>query len=477
MSFNEYASFDGLTLGRMVRERKITPAELMDAAIARAEKHNSKLNAIVFKDYDRARAVARAHVAGDAPFAGVPLLLKDILGDCAGMPTRSACAFFPATPMPADSELVARYKRAGFIPFAKTNAPELGIPPVTESRLYGPAHNPWNLERTPGGSSGGSAAAVAAGIVPVAHGNDGGGSIRIPAACCGLVGLKPTRGRISLAPTLGDILGGLVNEHVLSRTVRDSAAALDATAGPMPGDPYFPPPPIRPYLQEASTPPKRLRIGFSTVSPLGGAIHPDCIEATQRAAKLCAELGHEVEEAAPQINYQMLAQLFETVYLAGVALSIEAARMLTGAEPAPDKFETFTWNLYERGRQITAPQYLIAQALLQQAARQFAAFFESHDLFLTPTLGQPPLRIGTIDFMSPATTLLDEKIASFAIPCPVYNITGQPAISVPLHWNREGLPIGTMFGGRYGDEATLIQIAGQLEQAQPWIGRKPPVWD
>ena len=245
----------------------------------------------------------------------------------------------------------------------------------------------------------------------------------------------------------------------------------------MPGDPYFPTPPTRPYLHEASTPPKRLRIAFSTTNPLGGAIHPDCIEATQRAAKLCAELGHEVEEATPQLNYQMLAQLFETVYSAGVALSIEATRMLTGAEPTPEKFQTFTWNMYERGRNVSASQYLIAQALLQQASRQFAAFFESHDLFLTPTLGQPPLRIGAIDFMSPATTLLDETMTNFAVACPVYNITGQPAISLPLHWNREGLPIGVMFGGRYGDEATLIQLAGQLEQAQPWIGRKPPVWD
>ena len=477
MAFDEYASFDGLALGRLVREGKITPAELMDAAIVRAEKHNSTLNAIVFKDYDRARAAANAHKADAAPFAGVPLLLKDIMGDCAGMPTRSACAFIPATPMPADSELVARYKRAGFVPFAKTNAPELGIPPVTESRLYGPAHNPWNLERTPGGSSGGSAAAVAAGIVPVAHGNDGGGSIRIPAACCGLVGFKPTRGRNSLAPMLGDVLGGFIVEHVLSRTVRDSAAALDATAGAMPGDPYFPAPPLRPYLQEASTPPKRLRIGFSTENPLGGAVHPDCIEATQRAAKLCAELGHAVEEATPQLNYPMLAQLFETVYAAGVALSIEATRMLTGAEPTPDKFETFTWTMYERGRNVSASQYLIAQVLLQQAARQFATFFDAHDLFLTPTLGQPPLRIGAIDFMSPATTLLDEMMTNFAVPCPIYNITGQPAISIPLHWNREGLPIGVMFGGRYGDEATLVQLAGQLEQAQPWIARKPPVWD
>ena len=293
MSFNEYASMDGLALGRMVREGKITAAELMEAAIARAEKHNAKLNAIVFKDYERARASAQSHKDRGGPFAGVPMLLKDIMGDCAGMPTRSACAFVPATPIAVDSEVVARYKRAGFIPFAKTNAPELGIPPVTESRLYGPAHNPWNLAHTPGGSSGGSAAAVAAGIVPVAHGNDGGGSIRIPAACCGLVGLKPTRGRISLAPNLGDALGGLVVEHVLSRTVRDSAAALDATAGPMPGDPYFATPPARAYLQESSTAPRRLRIAFSTENPLGAKIHPDCVEATKHAAKVCEGLGHE----------------------------------------------------------------------------------------------------------------------------------------------------------------------------------------
>jgi amidase len=477
MAFKEYASLDGLALGRMVREREITAAELMDAAIARAEKHNAKLNAIVFKDYERARATALASKGGAGVFAGVPMLLKDIMGDCAGMPTRSACAFIPATPIATDSEVVARYKRAGFIPFAKTNAPELGIPPVTESRLYGPACNPWNLAHTPGGSSGGSAAAVAAGIVPVAHGNDGGGSIRIPAACCGLVGLKPTRGRISLAPNLGDALGGFVVEHVLSRTVRDSAAALDATQGPMPGDPYFATPPVRPYSQESSTAPKKLRIAFSTENPLGAKIHPDCIEATKHAAKLCAGLGHEVEEAAPQLNYQMLAQLFETVYSAGVALSIEAVRMMTGAEPTPEKFQTFTWTMYERGRQVTASQYMIAQALLQQASRQFASFFESHDLFLTPTLGQPPLKIGAIDFMSPKTTLLDETMVGFAIACPVYNITGQPAISLPLSWNREGLPIGVMFGARYGDETTLYQLAGQLEQAHPWIDRKPPIWD
>ena len=245
----------------------------------------------------------------------------------------------------------------------------------------------------------------------------------------------------------------------------------------MPGDPYFPPAPARPYLQELSAPPKRLRIAFSTQNPLGGGIHPDCVEATRQAARLCAELGHEVEEAAPQLNYEILAQFFDTVYAAGVALSIEGAKLMTGAEPTPDKFETFTWNMYQQGARVSAPQYLIAQVMLQQASRQFAAFFESHDLFLTPTLGQPPLRIGAIDFMSPRTTLLDQTLIDFAVACPVYNISGQPAISLPLHWNPEGLPIGVMFGARYGDEATLIALAGQLEQARPWISRKPPLWD
>jgi amidase len=273
------------------------------------------------------------------------------------------------------------------------------------------------------------------------------------------------------------VLGGFVVEHVLTRTVRDCAAALDATAGAMPGDPYFPPAPSQPYSNELSRPPKRLRIGFSTTNPIGGTIHPDCVEATRHAAALCAELGHEVEEAAPTLNYQMLAQFFATVYAAGVALSIEGAKLLAGGEPTPEKFETFTWNMYQQGLGVSASQYLIAQVMLQQASRQFAAFFESHDLFLTPTLGQPPLRIGTIDFMSPRTTLLDQTFTDFAIPCPVYNITGQPAISLPLHWNREGIPIGVMFGARYGDETTLIQLAGQLEQARPWIGRKPPLWN
>ena len=261
MAFQEYSSYDGLGLGELVRKGEVTASELLEEAIARVERHNGKINSIIYKFYDQARETARRK-PGQGPFEGVPFLLKDILGDCEGVPTRFGSRYFPSFPSPIDSELVARYKRAGLIPFAKTNAPEFGLPPMTEPQLYGPARNPWNTDYTPGGSSGGSAAAVAAGIVPLAHGNDGGGSIRIPAACCGLVGLKPTRGRNSLAPNLGEMAGGLACEHVLSRSVRDSAAALDATEGYVAGDPYSAPPKKSPYTQEVKTNPGRLKIAF-----------------------------------------------------------------------------------------------------------------------------------------------------------------------------------------------------------------------
>lgn len=477
MPFKEYASFDGIGLGELVRKGEVTPAEVLEEAIARAERHNGVLNGLVYRFYDRARGLARARKIGAGPFEGVPFLLKDILGDCEGVPTRYASRYVPEVPAPADSELVARYKRAGLIPFGKTNAPELGLPPITEPLLYGPARNPWNTEHTPGGSSGGSAAAVAAGIVPLAHGNDGGGSIRIPAACCGLVGLKPTRARNSLAPDFGDIMGGLVVEHVLSRSVRDSAAALDATAGQVPGDPYVAPPQARPYLEEVTTRPKRLRIAFSTRSLLGEPVHSDCAEAAVQAAKLCSELGHHVEESAPRLDYAEIAPAFLTVYAAGLASDIEMVKLLTGREPSRDLVESMTWNLYELGAKVSASQYLLAIGTFQRVARRFAAFFEGYDVWLTPTLGLPPLKVGTVDFMSPGATLFDETIVKFAFINPIYNVTGQPAVSLPLHWNRDGLPIGVSFGARFGDEATLFQIAGEIEQARPWADRKPPIWD
>jgi amidase len=476
MAFPEYASLDGIALGELVRKREITPLELLDEAISRAERVNGTINALVYKFYDRAREAARAVRTATGAFEGVPFLLKDLLGDCQGVPTRFASRYVPELPALADSELVARYKRAGLIPFAKTNAPEFGLPPVTEPQLYGPARNPWNPAHTPGGSSGGSAAAVAAGIVPLAHANDGGGSIRIPAACCGLVGLKPTRARNSLAPLLGDIMSGLVVEHVVSRTVRDSAAALDATAGYVPGDPYVAPAKARSYLEEVGTPPPRLKIAFSTLGLSGEPPDPECAEAAVQAAKLCAGLGHHVEEDAPRIEFAEVGPAFLTVYAAGHGAVIETVKQVTGREPTPDLLESMTWNLYETSRRASAAQYLLAVGTLQTLSRRMAAFFEKYDVWLAPALGLRPLRVGAIDFTSPTATILNDTIARFAYINPLYNVSGQPAISLPLYWTGDGLPIGALFGARFGDEATLFRLAGELEGARPWASRKPPLW-
>jgi amidase len=470
----EYSSLDGLALADLVRRRAVSPSELLEAAIARAERLNPTLNAIVRRFDDLARGLAATASTSTGPFAGVPFLLKDIGGEMEGVATRYGSAFVPEFPSPADITLVARYKAAGLVPFGKTNVSEFGLPPMAEARLYGPARNPWNPERTPGGSSGGAAAAVAAGIVPLAHASDGGGSIRIPASCCGVVGLKPTRGRLSYAPG-GDHMNGMTVEHVVSRSVRDSAAALDATAGPVPGDPYAAPYQSRPFLEEASTPPSRpLRIALSVEVPWM-SVHPDCIAAAQRAAALCADLGHAVEEANPGLAPEMVGEPFVAVYSAGLAAGIDRVASLTGQQPSPDVLEAITWNFYELGRRVTGSGYLNAIWALQGLSRLFAAFFEKYDLWLTPTCGTPPLEVGAVDFLAPGADVRDPRIQRFVLANPLYNLSGQPAISLPLHWNAAGLPIGTTFGARFGGEATLFQLAGQLEAAAPWTVRRPAV--
>jgi amidase len=473
MDFNAYYEKDGLALGELVRQGEVTALELLETAIARAEAVNPKLNAVVYRGYEQARAAAKSFKSDGQPFAGVPLLLKDITGFCAGMPTRAGSSFVPDTPATADSHLVAKLKCAGFIPFAKTNVPEFGLPPVTESQLYGPARNPWDVNRTPGGSSGGSAAAVAAGVVPVAHASDGGGSIRIPAACCGLVGLKPTRGRNSLGPDIGDILNGLVTEGIVSRTVRDTAAALDATSGYMPGDPYAAPPPARPFLAEVSSKPRRLRIAFTTRAPYGAVLDPQIVAATEATAKLCEQLGHQVTEAGFDIEAQKVGRSFLTLYGTGLVRNIDAVAKATGREPQPADFEAMTWNFYDRGRKVTGGQYLAAVAHLQRVSRSFAGFFETCDIWLTPTLGFLPLPVGLIDFNDPNSNFADPRIAGFALYNSTYNFSGQPAITLPLQQSEDGLPIGMLFGARYAEESTLLQLAGQLEEAQPWKNRRP----
>ena len=377
-------------------------------------------------------------------------------------------------PATRDDTLVVRFKGAGLVPLGKTNAPECGILPTTESVLYGPCRNPWNLAYSVGGSSGGSAAAVAAGIVPLAHANDGGGSIRIPAACCGLVGLKPTRARNPMGPTIGDFGSGLAVEHVVSRTVRDSAAALDCTHGPEPGDPYAAPAVARPFLEEARTPPGRLRIAFTTRNLNGVPLHPECVAAVDATAKLLADLGHIVEEGAPDIDANAMTGAFMSVFTAAHAFVIEAFSLVHGRTPTENDFEGLTWSIYQQGKQISATQYLLSVAMLQMASRAIARFHETYDCWLTTTLGAPQFKIGTIDVNERDVMKGMGPLLGYVPFTPMQNATGQPAISLPLHWTADGLPVGVMFTGRFGDEATLFRLAGQLEQARPWKDRRPP---
>jgi len=471
---DEYSSLDATALAALVRQRQVKAIELVDAAIERIERLNPILNAVVTPMYEQARAAAMGGLA-NGPFVGVPFLLKDLGAPFDGVRMTMASAFMRNFIPDHDSELVARLKRAGLIIVGKTNAPELGILPTTEPRLFGPSHNPWDINRTPGGSSGGSAAAVAARLVPMAHGNDGGGSIRIPASCCGLFGLKPTRARNPLGPDFGDIFSGLVIDHALTRSVRDSAALLDATAGPDVGDPYWAPPPARPFLQEVGADPGRLRIAFTTTAPTGVKMHTDCISAVRDAAALCAELGHEVVEAAPEVNGEGVTQTFMVLWSAGCAWSIDGMGLVTGKTPTQDQFEPLTWALYEMGRQQSASSYLLSLVFLQRVARDIARFFLKYDVWLTPTLSEPPVPLGTFD-SPPENPLQGLRRAEAFVPfTPICNATGQPAMSVPLYWNAEGLPVGVHFVGRFGDEATLFRIAAQLEEARPWVGRRPPV--
>ena len=473
-SSEEFAFMDATAQAGLVRRKEIKPLELVDAAIRRIELLNPRLNAVITPMYEQAREAALGALP-EGPFSGVPFLLKDLVASYAGVRMTYGSAFMQDFIPDHDSQLVARLKQAGFVIMGKTNTPEFGILPTTEPLLFGPTRNPWDLGRSTGGSSGGSAAAVAAGVVPVAHANDGGGSIRIPASCCGLFGLKPTRARNPLGPDVGDIMGGLVAEHAVSRSVRDSAALLDATAGPDVGDPYWAPPPARPYAQEIGSDPGRLRIAFSLRAPAGQKIHPDCLEAVQMTAKLCDNLGHEVSEAAPEIPGQLLVKAFTAVWASGTASGIDGLAFLTGRTPRPESFEPLTWELYELGHRTTGSEYLMSQSILQQISRKVAQFFERYDIWLTPTLAEPPLPLGSFD-AAPDNLMKGFHRAIDYVPfTPIANATGQPAMSVPLYWNKEGLPVGMHFLGRFGDEGTLFRLAAQLEAARPWAHRRPPI--
>ncbi|MBI2833396.1 MAG: amidase [Acidobacteria bacterium] len=471
----DVSALDASGLANLVRRKEITAVEVVEAAIRRLEQVNPVLNAVITPMFELARTQAAGPLP-DAIFAGVPFLLKDLGPKYAGVPQSAGSELIRGFVPQHDSELVARQKRSGLIVIGKTNTPEFGILPTTEPRAFGATRNPWDTSRTTGGSSGGSAAAVAARVVPMAHANDGGGSIRIPASCCGVFGLKPTRARTPLGPDVGDLMNGLVVEHAVTRSVRDSAALLDATSGPDLGDPYWAPPPARPFADEVGADPGQLRIALSTIAPTTGQpAHPDCVAAARDAAALCADLGHEVTDAAPPLDGDLLVQTFMAVWAAGCGTAVDGLAFQSGRAVDLERVEPLTRALYEIGHRTSASEYLRAIALLQQLARQIARFFTSYDVWLTPTLAEPPVPVGTFDPPPGDPIQTVYRAAAFAAFTPICNVTGQPAMSVPLYWNAEGLPIGVHFAGRFGDEATLLRLAGQLEAARPWANRLPPI--
>jgi amidase len=466
---DEYARHDATALAKLIRDKQVTAAEVLEAAIARAEAVNGTLNAIVRPLYDDARA---ARPDPHAPFAGVPLVVKDHTAAVAGHPTTHGSALLADMVATRDHEMVSRFRRAGLVPFAKTNTPELGILPTTEPTMFGPTKNPFALDRSTGGSSGGSAAAVAAGIAPVGHANDGGGSIRIPAACCGLFGLKPTRGRNPQAGELGD--NPLNHEHVVTRSVRDSAAMLDQTCGIYLGAPFDAPPRIRPFADEVGAPVGRLKIAFSTKAITGSKIDPEVDAAVRKTAKQLEALGHAVEErdlAVPQ--QEMVSQWFMTIYTVGVLTQLDGFASVHGIPFDATKLEPLTLAMYESAKMMPLSTVLLANAFLQRTARAVAENFVDHDVWLTPVLTRPPEQLGffanTPDF--PLGPLF--AAGDYAVFTPLFNVTGAPAMSVPLHMSSGGLPIGMHFVGRFGDEATLIRLAAQLEAAHPWVDRLP----
>ncbi len=473
---DEVAWLDATDQAELVRSRQMSPVELVDAAIARIEGLNPELNAVIHPLFERARAQAQGITPGDAPFSGVPFLLKDLGAELAGTPLCEGSALAGDYHSKIDQELTKRFIRAGFVICGKTNTPEFGILPTTEPERFGASKNPWNPAHSTGGSSGGSAAAVASAMVPVAHANDGGGSIRIPASCCGLVGLKPTRARVSGAPQYGDMMGGLVVEHVVSRSVRDSAAILDMIAGPVPGDPYWAPPLHGvSFAAAATTAASPLRVAMVVDSPTGSVVHGDCVAAVEGAAALCESMGHHIEVATFEIDGDDFTEHFVNFWAAGNAWALLDWEERIGRAATEDELEPLTWSLAQMGRTITADRYLKSAQALQKYSRQVAAYFEDFDVLVTPTLAEPPAPLGTFD-SPPGEPLAGLFRAAQYVPfTPLFNVTGQPAVSLPLHWNGEGLPIGVQFVGRFGDEETLLSLAGALEIAAPWAGRRPAI--
>jgi amidase len=468
---------DATAQAELVRSGEVSPRELTESAIASIEALNGDLNAVIHPLFEEALATEPA----DGPFAGVPFVVKDLGPTVAGAPQHEGMRFLRDAGFrpDADSWLAERFRAAGFVFVGKTNTPELGILPTTEPEAYGPSRNPWNRDHSTGGSSGGSAAAVASGMVSIGHANDGGGSIRIPASCCGLVGLKPTRARVSVAP-LGEFVGGLATDLVVSRSVRDTAAVLDfVSEGAPPGEPYFAPPRLRPYTDEAGADPGKLRIGLMTV-PSGWEepAHPDCVAAAEAAGKLLESLGHSVEVSRPPgLDDPGYVPQFLVRWTAGVAAGLDYWSMRVGKPISEADVEPLTWALAQQGRTHSAADYVAAVGYGQLVARAALAWWQDYDLLLTPTMALPPAEIGAIGTGREDNPFAPiERAVPYAVFTAGFNATGQPAISLPLHLSEAGLPIGVQLVADMGGEDVLLRLAAQLEQAQPWADRVPPVF-
>ncbi len=471
MAFDEYESYDALGLAALVRQGELKPRDLLEAALLRVERRNPVVNAIVIPMLDEARRVAEAPAAG--PFCGVPFLLKDLYALYPGVRTTQGSRLFAEYVPDHENELVARYRRAGLVIFGKSASPEFGITTSNESALFGKTRNPWNLELSAGGSSGGAAAAVAAGILPAAHASDGGGSIRIPASCCGLFGLKPTRGRIPYGPDAGEGWSGMSTAHAVTRSVRDSAALLDVVQGPDLGAPYVAPAPARPYLEEVGAPPGRLRIAVQTTSWNGSETHPDCVAAAEDAARLCAELGHEVEHATLQVNAEAFGRACQVIIAANLRASVLERLRELGRELREDDLEPATRVMFQAAAGVEAAEYARSIRVIHALGRQVSRFLLDRDLILTPTLATPPVPLGRLALSNPDVPAFLKDLLQTVGYTQLLNASGHPAMSVPLFWNAAGLPIGAHFVARFGDEATLFRLAAQLEAARPWSPRRP----
>lgn len=494
MTFEEYRKYDALGLAALVRKRETTPQKLLDIAIRRAEEVNPKINAVVGKMYDEGMKMLN-NFSPDAPFAGVPFLIKDLGIHIAGATMQSGSAGYQNYITPTDGILTQRLRAAGFIFMGKTNTPEFGLTPFTEPRAYGPTRNPWNTQYTSGGSSGGSAAAIAAGIVPIATASDGGGSIRIPAACCGLLGLKPTRGRVPMGDGSIEKWYGAVVENCISRSVRDTAAFLDAVQGSFSGNSYEIKPPTRPYLEEIALPVGKLRIAYSSANPFMTTPDPDSLAAIGHTVSILRQLGHKVEEIALPYDQNMLIKYFTPLIFAETAAVLEDMRQKLGRPITTRDVEMNTWLSAKLGNYISGKEVSLARHKWNELSMKMGRFHEQFDLLLTPTLGRRPIKVGELQNSTAENTLLKvaknlrlvslaarsnlvektaAKILGYIPFTPLANITGQPSLSVPLYWaDKDNLPIGTMFTARTGGEDILLRLAAQLEQAQPWFNRVP----